>query len=133
MGALSNSKRVLIIHSQLDDTVRRRIEQLAASPRLKDYVLGHFFVWTRMSVKFKKLERRLTRKINEFHPDIVIVHGGMAFQTDKKQYVGIMNGVIRRHPSVVFVAQGFLVDRGDFEGKMPYDDDELYRLVGLIE
>jgi hypothetical protein len=126
--------RVLITFSQLDGSVQDRIEQISNSPRLRDHVKSYFFIWHDSSRSLTKLEERLAEKIEDFRPDIVVVHGGWAFYANEDEYITRMNSIIRAYPEVTFVADGALLARTDFEGKMPFEDIELFNLVmrGLV-
>jgi len=121
--------RVLITFSLLDRAVQARIEQISKSPRLRRYVTDYFFIWEDSSHSLTKLEERLAEKIEDFRPDIVVVHGGIAYYDNRDEYVGRMNSIIRAYPEVTFVADHGLMGRNDFEGKMPFEDQELYHLV----
>jgi hypothetical protein len=124
--------RILLTHSIIDESVERRMDQIHRSPRLREHTIGHFFIWPEGRGNSAKLQARLSKKIRDFKPDVVIVHFGMAFLRDRDAFLQGFNSVIAKYPNVTFVGDSFAMqEKYEFKGILPTDDPKLHELVIL--
>jgi hypothetical protein len=54
---------------------------------------------------------------------------GMAYSMERKQYIEVINSLIRTNPSVRFVADKYVPNEQGFEGVRLGDDHEMDELI----
>jgi len=128
-----NKSRILILHSFKDKGYEARLQQIANNPGLDGISFRHCCVFDRdrSSTRIEELDRLtnerrdtdlqnklfgelvkeeigpiLSKEITEFHPDVVIIHGGTIFNFVPGACLSMISNLMERHPGLPFALEG---------------------------
>ena len=121
--------RILLTHSTLDWLTEARMLWTGASPIFEGHEIDHFIIELD---QVETLRDRLGEKLNSFSPDVVIVHGGIAFVRNPDAFIDAVNEVIEQHPSIIFIPNGKLLERHDLKGERSLDKEMAYVVSYLL-
>jgi hypothetical protein len=126
-------ERILVLHSLRDSESQRRVHQMANSPRLSAYQLDHYYIMEDLAwgvdYYLDTMADELGKKIEDFHPDIVVVHIGTVYHSAPRRYLRAINELVRAYPSTRFAADKDTLDQEEFQGLRPGDDPEVDHVV----
>lgn len=121
--------RILLTHSTLDWLTEARMLWTGASPIFEGHKIDHFIIELD---QVETLRDRLNDKLNESSPDVVILHGGIAFDRNPDAFVDAVNEVIEQHPSITFIPTAQLLKRNDLKGERSLHKDMEYVISYLL-
>jgi hypothetical protein len=122
--------RVLILHSYKDGGYQARLQQIANNPALDGILFQHCCVIdrSRSSARIAELDRLadqsgdtkellkeiikeevaplLDKQINEFNPNVVIIHGGTIFDAVLGACISMIIDLMEKHPGLPFALEG---------------------------
>ena len=79
---------------------------------MRAYDIEHFFILNhvgeRMDIGLETMVSRLWQEIKLQRPDVVVVHIGMAYHLERKQYLDAVNQLVKAFPSVLFIADKYI-------------------------
>lgn len=99
--------KILTIESYDEDATRQLMHTLYKSPEFKDYKIDHFYCQTPHEETFDKeaLFQRLKKKINDFEPQIILIHTGVFFFCNQQTFELLLSKIKTQYPGILLGIQ----------------------------